>query len=297
MTEPLISVTMPARNAAAFINESIASVINQTFTNFELVILNDASTDNTEEIIREWQQRDSRIHLLRSERQLGLTGSSNRVVAETRAPLVARMDADDVAHPRRLERQLEVLQKNPDVVAVGTLSEGINGAGRVVRPRDRWRIVRVSRYLPFPHGSIMFRRAAFDAIGGYSEEFTCGEDQDFAYRLCRLGRIVTLPEALYHYRYHDGNATLLTGAQAVRAVRNGNNHNGHDLAALYMMGAMRLWAGEEPRVLTELMKKKHLGWNMRSVVALASASLAEGRTNGDTVSHRRHGLARARLAA
>src|ERR1043166_9107955 len=105
MTEPQISVTMPARNAAGFINESIASIINQTFTNFELVILNDASTDNTEEIIREWQKRDSRIRLLRSERQLGLTGSSNRVVAETRAPLLARMDADDVAHPRRLERQ------------------------------------------------------------------------------------------------------------------------------------------------------------------------------------------------
>ena len=273
MTEPLISVTMPARNAAAFLNESIASVLNQTFTDFEPIILNDASTDRTEEIVREWQRRDPRIRLVRSESQLGLTGSSNRVVAETRAPVVARMDADDIAHRTRLERQWEVLQTLPDVVAVGTLCEGIDSAGRIVRPRDRWRIVRVSRYLPFPHGSIMFRRAAFDAINGYSKEFTCGEDQDFAYRLSRLGRIVTLPDALYQYRYHAGNNTLLTGAQAVHAVSNGHNHNGDDLAALYMMGAMRLWAGAEPRVF-HLMKKKHLGWNLRSLVALASASLA-----------------------
>lgn len=275
MTEPQISVTMPARNAAAFINESIPSVLNQTFRDFELVILNDASTDRTEEIVRQWQQRDPRIRLLRSEHQLGLTGSSNRVVTETRAPIVARMDADDIAHPMRFERQWEVLQRWRDVAAVGTLCEGIDSAGRVVRPRDRWRILRMSRYLPFPHGSIMFRRAAFDAIDGYSDKFTCGEDQDFAYRLSHIGRIVTLPEALYHYRYHSENATLLTGAQAVRAVRNGHHqHNGHDLAALYMMGAMRLWAGEEPRVLPELIKKKHLGWNLRSVVALGSASLA-----------------------
>ncbi len=274
MTEPLISVVMPARNVAAFVNQSIASVINQTFTDFELVILDDASTDRTGDILQEWQQRDSRIRLLRSEQQLGLTGSSNVVSAAARAPLVARMDADDIAHPERLRRQWEVLKAEPDVVAVGTLCQGIDREGRIVRPRDRWRILRVSRYLPFPHGSIMFRRAAFDEIGGYGEQFTCGEDQDFVYRLSRTGRIVTLPDVLYHYRYHAQNATLLTGAQAVHAVSNGNGKNGHDLAALYMMGAMRLWAGEEPHVLRELIAKRLVGWDFRSLLALSSASLA-----------------------
>ena len=273
MKQPLLSVVMPVYNAAPFLDESINSIVNQTFTDFEFVILDDGSTDSSGSILRQWEKKDDRIRLLRSDRKLGLSGSSNLVAANANAPILARMDADDVSHPDRLRRQWEILESRGDVVAVGTLCQGIDAAGRVTRPRDRWRLVRRSRYIPFPHGSIMFRRAAFDKVKGYDAQLPVGEDQDLFYRMNAVGRVVTLPDALYQFRYHLGNTTLITGAQAVHAVPNNDDRNGHDLAALYLLGAMRLWAGRPPAVLPELISKKALGWNVRSLFALSSAML------------------------
>lgn len=271
MQNPRISVVMPVHNGLPFLDHSIGSILEQTFTDFELVILNDASTDGSDEALREWQKRDDRIRLHQSSRKLGLVGSSNLVIAKACADVIARMDADDVSHRDRLQRQWDVLQNHGDVVAVGTLCDGIDATGRVVRPRDRWRIVRASRYVPFPHGSAMFRRTAFELLHGYDERFQGGEDQDFFHRMRSVGRIVTLPDVLYHYRYHSSNATLLTGAQAVRAASNGHNPNSDGLAALYMWGSMRLWAGEAPAILPQLMGSHVLRSNWKSMLAIGSA--------------------------
>lgn len=271
MKNPRISVVMPVHNALPFLDESIRSILEQTFSDFELVILNDASTDGSHEVLREWQKRDDRIRLHQSNQKLGLVGSSNLVVAKACAALIARMDADDVSHRDRLQRQWDVMQTYSDVVAVGTLCDGIDATGRVVRPRDRWRIVRTSRYVPFPHGSSMLRRTAFDLLHGYDERFHAGEDQDLFYRMRSLGRVVTLPDVLYHYRYHSSNATLLTGAEGVRAASNGNRQNGNELAALYMWGSMRLWAGETPAILPQLLGSHVLRSNWKSLLAIGSA--------------------------
>ena len=271
MKHPHLSVVMPVHNGIPFLDQSISSILEQTFTDFELVILDDASTDGSDEVLREWQKRDDRIRLHQSDRKLGLVGSSNAVIAKAAAPVIARMDADDVSHRERLRRQWEILQSHSDVVAVGSLSDGIDASGRVVRPRDRWRIVRKSRYVPFPHGSAMFRRTAFEMLHGYDERFQEGEEQDFFYRMRSLGRVVTLPDVLYHYRYHSTNATLLTGAQGVRAAGNGHNPNSDELAALYLCGSMRLWAGEEPAILPQLIRSQVLRPNWRSLLAIGSA--------------------------
>jgi glycosyltransferase involved in cell wall biosynthesis len=264
---------MPVHNAQRFLNESIGSIVNQTFSAFEFIILDDASTDGSAKILREWERRDNRIRVFTSERNLGLSRSSNAVVSKARAPLVARMDADDISHPGRLKRQTEIFQTQPDVVAVGALSDGIDAEGRPTRPRDRWRIVRHSQFIPFPHGSAMFRREAFCAVGGYREEFAGFEDQDLLFRMTKLGRVVTLPDTLYHFRYHSGNTTILTGATGVQAIQNSHSRNGHELAALYLLGSMRLWAGHPPGILPEIIATKCWHWNLRSFVALASASL------------------------
>lgn len=268
---PRISVVMPVHNGLPFLDQAISSILEQTFTDFELVILNDASTDGSDEALREWQKRDDRIRLHQSDRKMGLVGSSNLVIEKACAAVIARMDADDVSHRDRLRRQWDVLQAHSDVVAVGALSDGIDATGRVVRPRDRWRIVRKSRYVPFPHGSSMFRRTAFNLLDGYDERFPAGEDQDFFYRMRSLGRVVTLPDVLYHYRYHSTNATLLTGAAGVRAARNGHGPNSDALAALYMWSSMRLWAGEKPVILPQLISSHVLRSNWKSLLAIASA--------------------------
>ena len=128
--------------------------------------------------------------------------------------------------------------------------------------------MRRSAYIPFPHGSAMFRRDVFDAVGGYEEKVVRGEDQDLFKRMAANGRVVTLPDILYSYRYHSSNATLFNSTRAV-----GENHsqNGNALAAFYMLGAMRLWAGDPPMLLQPLLEKQSLRWNPRTLMILASA--------------------------
>ena len=268
MGSPPLSVVMPVHNALPFLDASIQSILEQTFQDFEFVILNDASTDGSAGVLREWERRDGRIRVIESDRKLGLAGSSNLVVSSSRAKLVARMDADDISHPHRLERQLEIMRKHPDVVVVGTLCDGIDVVGKPTRPPDRWRIMRRSMYIPFPHGSAMFRREAFDRVGGYSEEFVSGEDQNFFLRMTHSGRVVTLPDVLYHVRYHTDNTTVLSGA--MQAQRNGN---GMDLPSLYMLGAMRLWSGHAPGISPYVAAKTASTLNWQTVVTIASASL------------------------
>jgi glycosyltransferase involved in cell wall biosynthesis len=265
---PLISVVMPVHNAHPFLDESINSILDQTLSDFEFVILDDASTDGSVELLRKWSLRDRRIHLHESKKLLGPSGSSNAVVSKARAPIVARMDADDIAHPDRLRRQWNIIDGRPDVAVIGTLCNGIDASGREVRPRDRWRLVRRSVYVPFPHGSVMFRREVFDQVGGYDETSDGGEDQDLFLRMTARGRVLTLPDVLYSYRYHSSNVTRVNGTRAV-----GENHsqNGDALAAFYMLGAMRLWAGEPPMLLESLLEKKSMKWNLKTLMILASA--------------------------
>ncbi len=267
---PPLSVVMPVHNAARFLNASIRSIINQSYPNFEFVILDDASSDESPELLRRWEQRDNRIRVFRSEQRLGLAGSSNLVVSKTSAPIIARMDADDLSHPERLARQLEVLETHAQVVAVGTLFDGIDRSGRLIRPRDRWRLLHSSKYIPFPHGSAVFRRPAFDAVGGY-QELIVGEDQDFFLKLTRIGRVVTVPAALYHFRYHATNTTLLMDTSAIDDGKKKLPRHGDELATLYLQGAMRLWSGESPGVLSELVAGQVLRWDSRSAVILAWA--------------------------
>ena len=265
---PLISVVMPVHNALPFLGESIKSILEQTLIDFEFVILDDASTDGSLEVLREWSIRDKRIQLHESKKKLGLAGSSNAVTVKARAPIVARMDADDIAHPDRLRRQWNAIESRPDVAVIGTLCNGIDASGREVRPRDRWRLVRRSGYLPFPHGSAMFRREVFDQVGGYDETSYGGEDRDLFSRMAARGRVLTLPDVLYSYRYHSNNATLFNGT---RAVDEKHSHNGDALAAFYMLGAMRLWAGDPPMLLEPMLEKESLKWNLKTLMILVSA--------------------------
>jgi glycosyltransferase involved in cell wall biosynthesis len=266
--KPVISVVMPVHNALPYLHQSISSIVNQTLSDFEFVMLDDASTDGSSELLRAWADKDKRIKLHRSDKRLGLSASSNEVVRKTNSSIVARMDADDIAHPERLERQWNIISKQPDVAVIGALCDGIDANGRVVRPRDRWRLVRRSNYIPFPHGSVMFRREMFDDVGGYDETADGGEDQDLVSRMARKGRVLTLPDVLYSYRYHSANATLFNGK---RAVRSHLPENGNGLAAFYMLGAMRLWAGDPPMLLKPLLEKKSLKWNALTFMILVSA--------------------------
>ena len=267
---------MPVHNAAPYLAASVESILAQTFADFELVALDDASTDGSAGLLREWAKRDRRIRLVESSIRLGPVASADRVVREARAPVCARMDADDVSRPTRLATQWEVLRANPDACLVGSLWEGIDAAGRLVRPHDRWRLVRRSSFAPFPHGSIMFRREAFDAVGGYRAACMYWEDLDLFLRMAARGRILVVPASLYCYRFHTGStiggeigaeeeraaqfmlrclAARRTGADYTSAAAGRGRRRrrpGLSPTSLYFLAARRLWAGRSPGILRML---------------------------------------------
>lgn len=266
---PPLSVVMPVRNAAPFLDACVKSILAQTFADFEFVIFDDGSTDGSSAMLASWAARDARVRVVRSDVSLGLVGSSNAAVRASLAPIAARMDADDVAHPDRLAEQHAILAREADVVLVGTVFEGIDASGRTVRSPDRWRLLRPSPFAPFPHGSIMFRRDAFDAIGGYDPRTEYWEDLDLFRRLAARGRVFVLPQALYRYRFHASNVRLADrSAEVERAVarmwravaprhRAGGAGDDEDEAdrdprVLYSLAASRLWAGHDPHLWPRL---------------------------------------------
>ena len=260
--KPLVSVVMPVYNALPFLQQSIESIVGQTLEDFELVILNDCSTDASGDLLREWEQNDSRIRVYHGTHRLGLCKSSNFVASKARAQIIARMDADDISDNDRLRRQFETLKENADVVLVGTLSDGIDETGRMVRSRDRSRIVRRSPFPPFPHGSVMFRRTAFEDVGGYHAGTDGFEDRDLFLRLATRGRVVTLPDVLYHYRYHVLSASAVT-------------NQSQPIASWYYVGAMRLWAGHRPNVVRQIIREKSENWSVRRLMVLLWAAWAQ----------------------
>lgn len=267
---------MPVHNAAPYVDASVGSLLGQTFEDFELVVLDDGSTDGSVGLLREWAKRDRRVRLVLSPMRLGMVGSANRVVQEARAPVCARMDADDISCPARLQVQWKILQANPDASLVGTLWEGIDAAGRLVRPRDRWRLVRRSSFAPFPHGSIMFRREIFEAVGGYRAACAYWEDLDLYHRMATCGRILVLPAPLYQYRFHAASALgreigsdeerateLMLRCLALRrtgvdytplltASSDAHGRSALSPGTLYLLAARRLWAGQGPGILRRL---------------------------------------------
>lgn len=217
-TIPALSVVMPARNVLPWIDEAVRSILDQSFTDFEFIIGDDASNDGTTERLRAWQARDARIRLVeRTGKPLGLVGSANWVAGFARAPLMARMDADDISRADRFALQVAALREHPEVVMVGSLWDGMDVNSREVHGRDRSTLLR-DHGQPFMHGAIMWRREVFDRIGGYRSGAEHFEDSDIFRRTAAQGRSVVLPEALYRYRWSPGSSHFDAERQRVETA-------------------------------------------------------------------------------
>lgn len=208
----LISVIMPVHNGVPYFAEAIRSILGQSFGDFELVIIDDASTDASPEIATSFADR--RVILLRNERQLGITRTLNRGIAATRGRLVARMDADDVAHPERFARQQEYLLSlpSPGVVGSNVVLIDRDGAetGTERYPASARDIRRaILTHNPFAHGAVMLSRSLLDRHGGYDPAFLHNEDYDLWLRLEAAGAMMAnLQEYLLRRRIHDRNITV-----------------------------------------------------------------------------------------
>jgi len=204
---PTVSALMPVYNAEPYLAEAVESILGQTFADFEFLIVNDGSTDRSGAILERYAARDRRIRLT-SRPNTGYTVALNQLLDLASGEFVARMDADDVALPQRLARQVDYLRAHRDVVCVGSAVHMIDAAGRFLRNghpgMDHEAIQQraLAGDCPLNHPSVMMRRAAVEAVGGYHAEFEPAEDLDLWLRLGEVGRLVNLPEVLMKYRQH-----------------------------------------------------------------------------------------------
>ncbi len=200
---PKVSVLMAVRNGERFVREAIASLYGQTYQDFELIVVDDGSTDGTPEILQ--QVKDSRTFIYRNAENLGLTKSLNKGLSLCRGDYVARMDADDVSAPERLAKQVAFLEGHPDIALVGTPYYHIDAQGMVaaqidVPTGDDQIREALKEKNCFGHGTIMARRSALVACGGYDERFVWAQDYDLWLRMAEQHRLANLDEPLYYWR-------------------------------------------------------------------------------------------------
>lgn len=213
-----ITVLMPAFNRDRFVGEAIESVVAQDFATFELVIVDDGSTDRTPEILRAWAQRDPRIVVVTAPQNEGIPKALNRGLRAARAPYVARLDSDDRMLPGRLAAQAAILDAHADVVLVSCAYDLIDVDGNYL---DRWAGGEphevAAFFLNFYNivgggGQVMFRRDDVLAEGGYAEAYAGSEDYDLWVRMLRRGRFVSLPIVGMQQRQHDARSDVKYGS-------------------------------------------------------------------------------------
>ena len=203
---------MSVFNNAPYAEDSIVSILEQSFGDFEFLIVDDGSSDESASIIEGFARKDGRIRLLRQPNR-GLVVSLNRLLGEAAAPLIARMDGDDIALPERFARQIEYLRAHPDVGVLGTSTHDIDECGKIVRenvgyPCDHNTLVEaIGQRSPFCHPSVIMRTALVRAVGGYRAAFAHCEDYDLWLRLAERTRLANLPEPLLLYRRSSGQVS------------------------------------------------------------------------------------------
>jgi Glycosyl transferase family 2 len=207
---PRVTVLLPVYNGVALLNGAVESVLEQTFDDLELLVVDDGSTDGSADAVLAFG--DQRIRLLVNEQNMGQTASLNRGLAEARGEYVARLDQDDVCLPRRLELQVAALDAEPSVALVGTWLDVVDERGRLwAKLRGHVRdfpelvfAILADRY-PWGHPSLMFRRDVVLELGGYDEQFAPAEDKDLYRRLALARHDARCIEApLIRYRRHEG---------------------------------------------------------------------------------------------
>lgn len=213
MNLPAISVAMSVYNCAPYLEMAIASILNQTFTDFEFLILDDGSSDESATIIDRFAASDDRIAVIRRENR-GLIDSLNELIAKARGVWIARMDGDDIAHPDRFAKQIAFLKANPGYGVLGTWTADIDEAGAPFPIEGEDHPTNYADFLEIIgtrsalcHPSVMMRRDLVQAVGGYHAAFKHCEDYDLWLRLADKTMICSLPERLINYRHTAGQVS------------------------------------------------------------------------------------------
>lgn len=209
--DPVVSIIMPCYNAEAFLHQAINSMLGQTFRSFELIIVDDCSTDSSARIIRQLSAKDSRIIYHKNETNRGVAESLNTGIRMAKGEFIARMDADDVSLPERLELQVEHMKRNPSCEACGTDIIIIDEKGDRIGSREYYytdeNIKRnIHRASCFAHPTVMLRRETLIENNlFYSTRLRWVEDYDLWFRLSGYGEFSNLKKYLFNYRFSSSS--------------------------------------------------------------------------------------------
>src|SRR5215469_11490611 len=209
---PRVSVVIGAYNGERFLRPAIESILNQTFRDFELIVIDDCSTDNSPQILREFT--DERMRLIRNERNLGIAGTTNKGIAAARGEYIALQDHDDLSWPTRFECQVAFLDSHPQAGMVGSSCNVIDEEGKLV---PHWPVEYENIHLrwailwrcPFFHTSVVLRRSSIQEVGGYSSDpqYRFSEDYEFMSRVAVRYAVANLPQLLACWRVHIASAS------------------------------------------------------------------------------------------
>ena len=214
---------MAVHNGETYVGAAVDSVLTQKFRDIELIVVDDGSTDRSAEIVR--QHADPRVRLIANGRNLGLAPSLNVGLAEARGEFVARLDADDVALPHRLTRQVAFMEANPRVALLGSwyaemAADGTPGPHRRF-PTEHWDLRwHLCLYCPFVHSAVLWRRALVaERVGQYDERLAYSMDFDLWRRIAALLEVANVPETLLYLRTHEQSMTATYGDRAREGLR------------------------------------------------------------------------------
>lgn len=213
---PEVTVLMAVYNGEHFLREAIDSILNQSYTDFEFLILDDASNDRTREILLSYS--DHRIKIINNEKNIGLTKSLNKGLSIAKGKYIARQDADDISHRQRFEKQVAFLQSNPRVVLLGTQARIIDEKSRVYQNQGEPKALNHKAILyqflfenPFIHTSVMFRKnIIYDELKGYNETFVYNQDFELWSRVIKHYEVSNLSETLVDFRNNSQSITKVS---------------------------------------------------------------------------------------
>lgn len=218
---PLISVLIPAYNVELFVEEALKSILDQTYSNLEIIVVDDCSTDGTYQLLLKLKAEDDRIKLFRNDKNSKIVATLNLALSKANGTYIVRMDADDISLCDRIEKQYLFLQDNPQIDLVGTSATFINQQGVIVHNEDYLKqhedLVVASNYISPVLHIWMCKKSLYDEVGIY--RIPSAEDLDFLLRCLDSGKkIANIPEYLYKVRFREGNTATSTGLTQRKSI-------------------------------------------------------------------------------
>ena len=303
---PLISVVMPVYNAEKYLDEAITSLLIQSYENFEILAINDGSTDSSVEILKKYASIDTRVKII-SQKNKGIVAVLNRGIDEAKGEYIARMDADDVSFPNRFKDQIETFQNNPD-------ADLVYGDFEVIDEQSRFMYRELTPPLnediqealfvrnPIAHGSVMFKKDIIERVGYYSDEFGPTEDLELWMRISRQGILVGTGSSLYRWRVNTTGITMTNNKESQKRGKEHSDNRWNDVNPVLKTRAELIETGryylekypkfghyyklqsleDRAQIATKLMRKGKALFGMQQLFVIAST----GRTGLRAVSTR-----------